>query len=78
MRFYMIVDNVTGNVWSRNRWGTPTSTPDLYQTIKNAEYQLSPKGKIGMHNDNWRAWGHPHRVSEPQIVEVELNRVGGC
>jgi len=46
MKFFMIVDESSGNIWSRNGWKTPTSTPDLYQTKKAAEYQTLGDGKM--------------------------------
>jgi hypothetical protein len=30
----MIRDKKTDAVWSRNKWGVASSTPDLYQTIQ--------------------------------------------
>lgn len=63
--FYTIVDHRNGNVWSRNRWGNPNSTPDLYATKKAAQYQLD-KGKLAL-NQRWNP-------TKPVIVQVEVTR----
>lgn len=46
-KVYFIRDKKTGNVWSYNRWGTPDSTPDIYASERNAQYQIDG-GKLAL------------------------------
>ena len=45
--YYYIKDRNTGDLWSRNRWGTATSIPDLYTTTKACNRQRSA-GKVSL------------------------------
>jgi len=42
---YYIRCGSCGRMWSRNRWGTPASIPDLYSTISAAHRQVN-HGKV--------------------------------
>ena len=44
---YYIKDTNTGCLWSRNRWGSSTSLPDLYATFHAASKQLTT-GKVSI------------------------------
>ncbi len=37
---YYIKDTISGSMWSRNRWGTNTSLPDLYANISSVSKQM--------------------------------------
>ena len=65
---YCIVDKETGRRWSRNRWATPTTLPDLYATQKNAQAQIDT-GKISLMKRNYE-WCNPE-IKEIQIVGLE-------
>lgn len=67
MIVYAIKDANTGIWWSQNSWGTPTAIPDLYQTRKRAEWQMT-EGKCG----NGLRWRPNHK---PVIVEMNLTEV---
>lgn len=73
---YGIVDRISGDVWSRNKWATPTSVPDLYQTRANAERQIK-KGKIGLMLETklWMKAKYPqhYREYQPEVVEYTLS-----
>ena len=42
---YYIKDTASGKMWSRNRWGTSTSLPDLYANTRAAQKQCL-SGKV--------------------------------
>ena len=63
MKLFMIRQTETKRIWSRNGWGVQTSTPDLYQTRKAAQWQID-EGKVASLARWWP------NLSE--IVEVEL------
>jgi len=42
---YYVSCQHTGNMWSRNRWGTSDSIPDLYGTYNAAYKQVLTTGK---------------------------------
>lgn len=44
-RFYYIIDDNTKEVWSRNRWGTQSSVPDLWASQRAAIRSLG-RGKV--------------------------------
>jgi len=67
MIVYAIKDGVTGDWWSRNHWGNPTSIPDLYSDRKRAESQAFKKGKCAFLAT--REW-HAHR--KPTIIQMNL------
>jgi hypothetical protein len=60
---YFIRDGITGRRWSRNRWGTPDSIPDLYATEEGARRQIET-GKISviMRRESFC----------PEIIEAQL------
>jgi hypothetical protein len=68
MLVYGIKDTISGEWWSRNKWGTVNSIPDLFLTRKNAEYQTKGNGKLAfiMKCD----WNVGER--NPVLVEIEL------
>ena len=51
--YYYIKDRNTGDLWSRNRWGTATSIPDLYATQRAAQRQRCT-GKVSLTVKNGR------------------------
>ena len=64
---YCIVDKDTGNRWSRNRWATPTSLPDLYKSRKTAQSQID-NGKLSqMKKYDW---------CNPEIKEIQIVGLG--
>jgi len=63
MKLFMIRDKDTKAIWSRNGWGVGTSTPDLYQTRKAAQWQVD-EGKIASLRRFW-----PRKL---EILEVTL------
>jgi len=65
MKVFAIIDTSTNNYWSRNRWATPTSIPDLFKTRKAADYQVSGDGKCN-HINRWIP------SIQPKIVEMRL------
>jgi len=46
MRVFYIQCRGTANMWSRNRWATPFTIPDLYVSEANAQRQIDT-GKAG-------------------------------
>lgn len=75
---YGIIDRISGDVWSRNKWATPTSVPDLYQTRANAERQIT-KGKIAtmLESAEWTKRHYPksYRDYRPEVVEYTLTEI---
>lgn len=65
MQVYAIRNQVDRSWWSRNRWATPRSLPDLYQSADTAKYQLE-EGKVA-----WMAKNYPKRC-QPELVLLSL------
>ena len=51
--YYYIKDRNTGDLWSRNRWGSSTSIPDLYATKKAVDRQCNT-GKVSLSGSHRR------------------------
>lgn len=66
MQVYGIRNQVDMTWWSRNRWGTHRSLPDLFQSPDKANYQLT-EGKVA-----WMAQRYPQEY-KPELVLLDLN-----
>jgi hypothetical protein len=66
MNVYGIRNNIDGTWWSRNKWATRTSIPDLFKSPYTASYQLN-EGKVA---DYVRR--HPNQY-KPELVLFSLN-----
>lgn len=71
---YGIVDGLTGNVWSRNRWASPTAVPDLFQTKESAEKQATTGkcGRLAKYAPEWNKIHKENNCYQPCVVEFEL------